>query len=474
MKYDCIVIGGGIGGLYVAYRFLKRFSGSRVLIIERGSSLGGRVFTYKDDLMTVDAGAGRFSEQHSVFIRLLKELGLYGKKRKNGNSVAHAYIDPKGERHIMNSILDYDVVMGMKGMKGSKGSKEPFDIVLDGTLDMLNKSSLPNVGLVARVLAVGYVTPKDKLIGMTFFDFAKTVLTSQEVDFLAGSFGYYSELVLMNAYDCMNLMLELDPRHTFYSLGGGLSQVIDELEKRIRAMNGVFLMGREVERIRDLGTSDDSSFSSFAVSGVGPRGGDFEVFGKRVVCAVTKKDLARFSIFRPIMGMVSGILCAPLCRIYAKYPVEEVSSKEVSSKGVWFKGMPKYTVNNELRMIIPISEESGIIMIAYMDNKFAEYWKKIWNRGGEAAVNRRLKTLVFDALGKEIPDAEEIRVFFWPCGVGYWGVGADSEVVSRDIIRPLGDKEIYVCGENFSCKYQQWMEGALETGDRVLSQMRST
>lgn len=452
-NYDCVVIGGGIGGLYVAYRFL-RATGGRVIVLEKGSRLGGRVFTYKDDLMTVDAGAGRFNVRHQSFCRLLKELGLYGKKSKNGSSVAHAYIDSEGGRHIMNSILDYDVWKVENGVQTGVTKNNMLGISLDGVLDMLNRSSLPNVGLVARVLAVGAITPKAELIRVSFLDFARTVLPKEDVEFLAGSFGYYSELVLMNAYDCMNLMLELDPRNQFYSLEGGLSQVIDELAKRIREMGGEIVVGRTVEKIVEVG--------GFVVSGVGPRGGAFEVYGEKVVCAVTKKDLVRFPIFNPIRGLVQGILCAPLCRIYAKY-----SSKE----GVWFRGLPKLTVNNELRMVIPISERDGIIMIAYTDNKFADYWKKILDRGGEKGVNRRLKALVYDALGKVIPDAEEIRVFYWPCGVGYWGVGADSEVVSREIIRPFDQKQLYVCGENYSSRFQQWMEGALETGDRVIEYM---
>ena len=469
--YDCIVVGGGIGGLYVAYRLLR--GGFRVLVLEKSNRLGGRVFTFRGE-MTVDAGAGRFSSSHTLFCGLLRELGLWGKRVKNGTSVAHCYIKD-GETRIMTSIMDYDAMVLERGANkgnvleplffGSKMQKS-VEWSLDMGLDLVNRvrssgSTLPNVGLVARLLAAGALRSRKSLIDQSFLSFAKSVLTSDEVDFLLGSFGYYSELVLMNAHDCLQLMMELDPSNGFFSLKGGLSQVIDELVKRIRAMGGDILLRREVLKVKVTGEED------YVVSGVGSRGGEFSIHSKRVVCAVTKVDLMRWALFRPLAGFLSGLVSAPLCRVYARYPV--------GRDGVWFKGLPKLTVNNELRMVIPISEREGIIMITYTDNRFADFWKGVFDRGGEAGLNRRIRVLIRAAVGMDIPDAEEIQLFYWRRGVGYWGVGIDSAEVSQKIIQPFyngdsgaGHKGLFVCGENFSERYQQWMEGALETGARVV------
>ena len=106
--YDCIVIGGGISGLYVAYRLLR--SGLRVLVLEKGDRLGGRVFTFHG----FDAGAGRFSSSHTLFCGLLRELGLWGKRVKNGTSVAHCYIKD-GKTRVMSSIMDYDAMVLERG-----------------------------------------------------------------------------------------------------------------------------------------------------------------------------------------------------------------------------------------------------------------------------------------------------------------------------------------------------------------------
>ena len=471
--YDCIVIGGGISGLYVAYHLLR--NGLRVLVLEKGDRLGGRVFTFRGG-MTVDAGAGRFSSSHTLFCALLRELGLWGKRVKNGTSVAHCYIKD-GETRVMTSIMDYDAMVLEKGnvlepvllASTTCAMQKSVGWSMDMALDLVNQvrssgSTLPNVGLVARLLAAGALRTRKSLIEQSFLSFAKSVLTSDEVDFLLGSFGYYSELVLMNAHDCLQLMMELDPSNGFFSLKGGLSQVIEELAKRIREMGGDILLRREVLRIQVVGEE------AYVVSGVGSRGGEFSIPSKRVVCAVTKVDLMRWSLFRPLGGLLSGLVSAPLCRVYARYPV--------GRGGVWFKGLPRLTVNNELRMVIPISEREGVIMITYTDNRFADYWKGVFERGGEAGMNRRIRVLIRAAVGMDIPDAEEIQLFYWRRGVGYWGVGIDSAEVSQKIIQPFynpssgaGHKGLFVCGENFSERYQQWMEGSLETGARVVQRI---
>lgn len=470
--YDCIVIGGGISGLYVAYRLLRR--GFRVLVLEKNNRLGGRVFTFRGG-MTVDTGAGRFSSSHTLFCKLLRELGLWGKRVKNGTSVAHCYIKD-GETRVMTSIMDYDAMVwgNTKGnlfepVLFSSNIQKTLGWSMDMGLDLVNQvrssgSTLPNVALVARLLAVGALRSRKSLIEQSFLSFAKSVLTSDEVDFLLGSFGYYSELVLMNAHDCLQLMMELDPSNGFFSLKGGLSQVIEELAKRIRAMGGDILLRREVRGIKVVGEEE------YVISGVGSRGGEFSIYSKQVVCAVKKVDFMRWALFRPLAGILSALVSAPLCRVYARYPV--------GREGVWFKGLPKLTVNNELRMVIPISEEEGVIMITYTDNRFADFWKGVFDRGGQAGLNRRIRVLIRAAVGMDIPDAEEIHLFYWRRGVGYWGVGIDSAEVSQKIIQPFynsdsgaGHKGLFVCGENFSERYQQWMEGALETGARVVERI---
>ena len=460
--YDCIIVGGGISGLYVAYHLIQK--GLRILILEKEDQCGGRIYTFHGKKMTVDAGAGRFSSQHHLFITLLKEFGLFHKKRVNGTSVAHCYINSTGGRHWMNSALDYDNMVLRQKYDNDSAINLPINIVngvinetMDIMLTSISGSTLANTGLISRVLAVGAITPKSQLIKKTFIEFAGTILTKDEIQFLLGSFGYYSELVLMNAYDCMKLILDLNPNtQTFYSLEGGLTQLIELMTHYIVSHGGKILTKKAVKGIRE-------NKNGFTIYGIGSRGGDFSFQSKKVVCALTKESLMQFPIFRTLTKELQHLVSAPLCRIYAKYPVTKNKTQKV-----WFQNLPRLTVNNELRMVIPISEDDGIIMISYTDNKYAEFWKKIWDNEKSVGLNSHIQKLIYNALGIQIPDAEDIHIFYWHHGVGYWGVNMDSSKISRKIVQPFSTMKLYICGENFSDNYQQWIEGALETGKRVV------
>jgi hypothetical protein len=131
------------------------------------------------------------------------------------------------------------------------------------------------------------------------------------------------------------------------------------------------------------------------------------------------------------------------------------------------RDLGKTTTDNDLRMIIPIDAEKGVVMISYTDNKYADEWNRLHKRD-KALVDRRVATLIDDTLGIRIAKPEKTVVFYWDCGVGYWGVGANSHRIAKRMVRPFPGKRIFICGEHFSENHQQWMEGALETSEHVL------
>ena len=103
MFYDIIIIGGGIAGLYTLYKLSKKYPDYKILLIEKEKKLGGRVSTYKDQYMTLEEGAGRFSDNHVLFIDLLNELGLnYKIKKTTGNVV----FMPSGGRGSIMKLKD--------------------------------------------------------------------------------------------------------------------------------------------------------------------------------------------------------------------------------------------------------------------------------------------------------------------------------------------------------------------------------
>ena len=89
-------------------------------------------------------------------------------------------------------------------------------------------------------------------------------------------------------------------------------------------------------------------------------------------------------------------------------------------------------------------------------------------KGKKEKVDEMIKKLTKQSTGMNVPKPMNTYMFYWECGVGYWGIGADSEKISKQLIKPFKEIDFFVCGEHYSEKNQQWIEGALETANEVI------
>ena len=490
--YDIVIVGGGLGGIYSAYRLMQHNSDLRILVLEKQNYIGGRVFTYKDSHMQVEVGAGRIHSSHSGIIGLLRELGLHGLLVENGTRTFYAPSDGSGTLEYYGDgklpsvpLIKKIILAARKELRSGAGGAV-------------------SSGGSGGVMGAG-VRGKEYLQSIGFIEYAKKIISPGEVQYIKDTFGYYSELVVMNAYDAVALLKGLlddggsgsAGSGKYYSLKGGFSQLIRAMLDEISKMNH---SDRNV-KCKIMKNCAVKNIKKVVGGGVGGVGGGEHSFlidveskdhvittysCKKCICALTTNALQRLSIMKPLRKELNSVYCGALCRIYSHFdPVVGAGAGAGSGDGgevgkggkVWWHGLPKVTTDNNLRMIIPINEKEGTIMISYTDNIYAEFWNDLYKKSGVRGVNQELRRLMEktfgdrvsgDSGGSGVGGPKHTNVFYWPCGVGYWKIGADSSAVSRKMIRPFDDTDFFVCGENFSEKYQQWMEGAIETSDRVL------
>lgn len=434
--YDTIIVGGGIAGLYTAHLLQKQ--NKRFVVLEKEKYLGGRLLTYSDKYMTVEKGGARFSENHKLLLDLLKEVGLDKKIVEASPDAVFAPAD--GTPTMYNSIFDFDSDPGIN----------PFSKLFDILTEFYVNSPTPIAPLIVRVVLASKFESKEYLISRTFTEFAKEVLTNEEVQHIHDAFGYSTELVEMNANDCIALMEGgLNPRQKFFVLAGGLSQLINELVARLR--KNVFT-GSEVRAVT-------YHANHFAI-----KTKTREYRGINCVFAVPKQALEQLAFFKPIYKELDYIKCFPLCRIYCKFDMK-------NRKNAWLNNLPKITTNNNLRIIIPIDPKNGVIMASYTDHKYADFWLRLFEKDGVKGVNQELVKLYKETLGIDIPMPISTKVFHWGCGVGYWGKGADSASLEKTFLHPFAEMPIYICGEHYSANTQQWIEGALVTAKKVVERI---
>ena len=236
----------------------------------------------------------------------------------------------------------------------------------------------------------------------------------------------------------------------FYALKGGLSQLTNNMVDYLRRNNVKVLKNREVLNIEKCENKYE-----IEVEGITKK-----YICDVCVCAVPKNVIERFDIFKDINPLLKSIKLKPLCRIYMRF-----------SDVKWMKDIPRLTINNQLRYIIPIDKERGIIMISYTDNYYAEYWKKLNEERGLRGVVKRHKELIKEGLNIEMPQPLETKMFYWEDGVAFYGKGYDSKKMTKKIMVPFKGEKLYICGENYSEKNTAWIEGALESSEYVVKQL---
>ena len=168
---DIIVIGGGISGLYTAYKLSYQYPKLNIKLIEKSNRLGGRIHTYKDANFQIEAGAGRISSKNVTLLGLLKELNL--------------------EQKLLSIVNDFQIV----------------DIKRPG---QIQKS---NVYTYLKIVLSNVTEDKETLQNITFIDYIKMKLSASETKYLLNFFGYTSELTVMNAADSIDIM------KTYFSKG---------------------------------------------------------------------------------------------------------------------------------------------------------------------------------------------------------------------------------------------------------------
>lgn len=434
-SYDIIVVGGGISGLNTAYYLKKKYPKLKILLLEAGEKLGGRLQTIQYHGTQYEAGGARFSNNHKRLIHLLKHLGLYNKKIPI-SSDTHSRLFPLNkyndisylDKLINNGVINLDPLFKEISNLKQSGRISHKELVNHSVLDLV-----------------------DKKLDHKYKDIKKV---------LEHVYEYWSELAVMNSNDALMLFKnDFNKKMQFYLLSSGLSSIIKKLDKQFNKLGG---------KHKTLSYLDSINYNNnkYELSILENYSNPIKYYCNHLVLAIQQKDLLKLNYLtknNKILKMLKSVSPQPLYRVYAKYPV--------TNGKVWFQNIPKIATNLHLKFIIPYDYSKGLIMIIYADGKYAKYWNNKLGEGDEMfrkQLNLELSQLFPDL---KIPDPIWIKHHYWNSGAAYWKTGIESHQIIPKMIAPYGkEQNIYVCGENFS-NHQAWMEGALQTSELVIDEV---
>lgn len=105
MTFHVAVIGAGITGLTAARRLAKRAKRDQIpldiTVYEADGRIGGKVMTYRDGGLTLEAGPDSMLARKPAGLQLLKELGLESEIVHQNPSSTHTYIVKRGQLSSM-------------------------------------------------------------------------------------------------------------------------------------------------------------------------------------------------------------------------------------------------------------------------------------------------------------------------------------------------------------------------------------
>jgi len=443
MLYDIVIIGGGIAGLYSAYNIIKNNKYNKynklqkILIIERNNYLGGRIKTIKKKILHnnyyIESGAERFNNKHKLLIQLINELKL------------------------SNKIINIDYKINFIPSKNYKKNENTY-FIKESPFKYINK---------VIIYAKKYEKDKkDNLKKYTFIDYAvkKNILKPKEIKFILDSLGYYKEIIDMNLYNIIKLCESLNTKLQFYKLKGGLSQIIDKLKQFIINKNCNIMLNNNVKNI--IYNPNKSLFNIIINKNTIKKpiktpikkqikNTNKIIIAKKCIITIPKPDLLKFNILSTIKSSLKSINYVSLCKIFAIF----------SKSDIWFKDISKTTTNNNLRYIIPLDKEKGLIMISYSDGKYADYWNNLYLKD-KALFLKKIKDNIYKTFHINMPNPIFIKPYYWNIGTHYWKKNKNSITLLKKILQPYPTIPLYICGENYS-ENQGWIEGALETSKKV-------
>lgn len=436
-KYDIIIVGGGIAGLYFLYTLLndgnysKYYANKNILLLEGSNRFGGRVKTVKGKNKGYEAGAGRFSDQHKLLIELLQKFNI---DNRIPIPSTQKYINTNDTNNNIKSVEDTYNLEHIKDV----------DNILNKIIKLYDNDKLKEQkkGL--------------KLSDFNLLEIVKNNLNKKDCLNLYEQFPYYSELYVMNALDAIkSFKNDFNSSIQYYILKGGLEQIIQKLLNFIK-VNNKSSKSKSKNITLKLNSNVNSVMCNNTDNSYNVCTQDFNYNTDIVVFAIDQKRLINMELFNKneLKLLKNSVNYQPLIRVYAKYKKQNING----IKKVWFSGLNKIVTNEPIKYIIPVNENAGTIMISYTDGA---YCKKIY----ESYINNTLNELISTSLknlfpNTNIPDPIFLELYYFDVGCHYWTKGHSSNDYYNKIqnIR----ENVYIIGEAYST-HQAWIEGALQS-----------
>jgi len=526
---DVAIVGGGVSGVYCGWRLKtegKEAKKLRVAVFEESDRIGGRLLSAEPPglpRMRAELGGMRILDTQKRVSRLVDKLdiALYPFPVDDPQNIALL-------RGVHLRLADFtthpDRVPYRLGFQ--EHGKSAGQILIDAIERIL--PGITKLSPEERLEAVEAATFDGKpLYRQGFWQVLVRVISNEAYDLSLQAGGYNSTLTSWNAADAIPWFLaDFGVDAKYFGFRKGIQSIPLALAKKFEKAGGTIERGRRLlsfDRTRGGkkgGGEGDLLTLRFADGS--------KVDARKLILAMPRRALELLEPKGPVLGRDNGAVRAligsvtprPLFKLFTVYEAPWWLSAGVE-RGRTVTDLPVrqtyYWPNGDGS---PRTTGPAMLMATYDDGDNIGFWdafrprrSRVREVGGRRAIELASNLTVYRGPGDPCDDpktASKLRDWCdhvapaemvaeiqrqlalihglpyvpapttaafkdWgadPYGGGWnsWNIGVRSWEIEKEILQPVPDVPVYICGEAYS-RAQGWVEGALDTADQVLAKL---
>ncbi|MGH3128475.1 MAG: flavin monoamine oxidase family protein [Gaiellaceae bacterium] len=487
-NYDAVVVGGGVGGAYAAWRLATgTVSGTSpipqdpadrsIALVELSDRIGGRLESLVPPEMVnlrAEFGGMGYTSNDTLVNELVELFSLPFEPFPRGGASNLLYL--RGERFTNAQANDpttftppYQLPAADKGVDPRKLVPNAIEKAFPGCSTWTQEqwdqaTSKPFNGR--------------SLNDMGFWNFLLLIMTNEELSYARDAYGHFFEVANWNCAQALPWFM-LDGNATYSTLTDGYDRLPLTLAQKFAEAGGQTFMSTPV-----LSVQQGSSGMEVVAEG----GQTF--LASVVVLALPRRalELLDAPVLTAARQLVTSVTGQPVMKVFCCYEqpwwstlgiAQGSSATDLPLGQVWYFGPDSATNPNSL------------LLATYNDTVNPTYWEGIAfgprfssGEGGDphwagqstsAYMVEELQRQLEEVHGVTPPEPYSAAWMDWsadPYGGAFntWNVGVDVQTVANKILQPGSPVPLYVCGEAYSHD-QGWVEGALDTAEEVVEML---
>ncbi|MEJ2858637.1 MULTISPECIES: flavin monoamine oxidase family protein [unclassified Saccharothrix] len=526
--YDYVIVGGGVTGLYTAWRILESTKPNfpRVRLYEATDRLGGRLLTWKplgDHAgLRAELGGMRFFSGQKLVSALIGELGL-------GPQDIPFFTEGPGLiwslRGLRMAAGDVHTANTRYMLKDNEQGKSPFDLLNDLVNQVLAANGVPTPPTTWEgwdELKKNLFYKGQNLWKVGFWNLIYDILSPEAYRYIVDAFGYYTPTLNWNAAEAFqSISLDFTTNPAYRTLTEGYDQIPRTLEKRVREMApDVISTGSSVASFDNTGHGVELTFEDSRPP----------VTTDRLVLTMSRTALESLHPTKTfdlhnntrLRGLVRSVRPYPAFKLFLYFDHRWWEDHGFGGQRIEHGRSVSDLPIRQTYYLRPDACEGagpcpphGLIMASYDDSIAVDFWrglefpddeKKVYDDTlsdmvrqmvAQLAVaemptdehvdpppvlHRAPKLMIYHARAQlallhgiplvQVPETEWGAYADWsldPYGGGwhFWEPQVDAPATMPEIRKPIQDAPVYIAGETYS-GVQGWVEGSLTTAEHVL------